>query len=101
MKSWNDEAQRLAWWWPHLKHIKDLNEIIREMVAEIIESGKLRCPDPSKIRNGSGVVRADQVRSCVVQHDGEQVCARGADHPQQSRTRVELGQPSGDPQDLR
>lgn len=60
MKSWSDEAQRLAWWWPHLKHIKDLNEITREMVAEIIESGKLRCPDPSRIRNGSGFVRVDK-----------------------------------------
>jgi hypothetical protein len=36
------------------------------MVAEIIESGKLRCPDPSRIRNGSGAVRVSQKP-----HDGE------------------------------
>ncbi|MPZ41937.1 MAG: tyrosine-type recombinase/integrase [Betaproteobacteria bacterium] len=37
MASWSDEQQRLLWWDAHLRHVKDLNEITREMIASIIE----------------------------------------------------------------
>lgn len=61
MASWRDERQRLSWWWQHLKHVKDLNEITRDMIANIIESGKLRNPDPNGVCvRGDGVVRVDR-----------------------------------------
>jgi integrase len=37
MASWSDEQQRLRWWDQHLRHVKDLNEITRDMIAEIVE----------------------------------------------------------------
>lgn len=37
MRSWNDEKQRLLWWDNHLRSVKDLNEITRDMIAGIIE----------------------------------------------------------------
>jgi hypothetical protein len=40
MTSWSDERQRLLWWDKHLRHVKDLNEITREMIAGIIESNR-------------------------------------------------------------
>lgn len=40
MASWSDEKQRLLWWDAHLRHVKDLNEITREMISGIIEKNR-------------------------------------------------------------
>src|SRR5260221_12918865 len=37
MASWKDEQQRLLWWDEHLRGVKDLNGITRDMIAGIIE----------------------------------------------------------------